>query len=64
MEVDLEKLKKKYDEKYNELFEKYIFSSNPDELEADSEFDIELKKLNKWFKSEIKSIKEKHSTQK
>ena len=61
MKADLEKLKKRYDEQYNKLFEKYIFSSNSDELEADSEFDIELKKLNRWFKKEMQLIKEKYS---
>ena len=61
MKADLEKLKKRYDEQCNKLFEKYIFSSNSDELEADSEFDIELKKLNRWFKKEMQLIKEKYS---
>ncbi len=64
VEVELEKLKKKYDEEYNILFETYIFSSNPDKLEADSEFDVELKKLNRWFKNEMQLIKERYSPQK
>lgn len=64
MNQEIEKLKNERNERLKKLDKILDKELNNDILQADGDYDLEYRKVIKWYLEELSKIKEKYNTQK